>query len=105
MVLSYVLLLMWRHSKLFHQVDLDSSDTTEQIQFIYKSENAKSNAIARISLHMYLRTKFEWTEFFCIDYNNPSQPVDPCTTRRIKCKHVGQLQILSNGQRKQKQIF
>jgi hypothetical protein len=92
MVLSYVFPLMWHHSKLFYQVDLDSSDITEQIQFIYKSENVKSK------FAYVFKTKFERTEFFCIDYNHSLLPVDPCTTRRIKCKNSGQFQILSNGQ-------
>jgi len=52
------------------QVDLGLTNRTGQIQFIYKLENNNLNEL------------------------------NPCTTRRIKCKNGGQCQVLSNGQTK-----
>ena len=59
------------------QVDLESVDVTGQIQFIYQLENRSSNEV-----------------------NTLVQVIDPCLTRRIKCKNGGQCQVLSNGQTK-----
>ncbi len=56
------------------QVDLGSSKVTGEIQFIYKTESINSNT-SLLS-------------------------VDPCTTRRVKCKNGGQCQALSNEQTK-----
>jgi hypothetical protein len=52
------------------QVDLGLTNRTGQIQFIYKLENNNLNEL------------------------------NPCTTRRIKCKNGGQCQVLSNEQTK-----
>jgi len=57
------------------QVDLGSPNISGEIQFIYKSENSNLN------------------EF-------KSSYIDPCITRRVKCKNGGQCQVLSNGQTK-----
>ncbi len=57
------------------QVDLGSSNITGQIQFIYKTENRNSQQ---------LETRMIF--------------IDPCATRRVKCKNGGQCQVLYNGQ-------
>lgn len=59
------------------QIDLDSTDITGQIQFIYPIESRETKELGTLV-----------------------QPVNPCLTRRIKCKNGGQCQVLSTGQTK-----
>ncbi|CAF0754652.1 unnamed protein product [Adineta steineri] len=74
-------LLLFDSQKCF-QIDLDSSNVTGHIQFIYKLENIEPNTNT-IQNHTI-----------------PFPTNDPCTTRRIKCKNGGRCQVTSNGQTK-----
>ncbi|UJR27987.1 hypothetical protein I4U23_009245 [Adineta vaga] len=70
--------LLFDEQKCF-QIELESSIQSGRIQFIYRSIDINDNAIIR---------------------RIPSSLIDPCTTRRVRCKNGGQCQVLSDGETK-----